>query len=133
ILGNPFGLHANVGSFVSLGSSIFFVRGCQLYPGVGILALMTSSPAFVNGGLLFLGPKARLPPRLIQIPERSCGSHFFPFTSTEFEAAAGLACCGAAALGAAFWPPVWARANTVSEINRTNPANGKKRMRRFFI
>src|SRR5882724_2818083 len=78
-----------------------------------------SSPAFVSGGQLFGGPKARFPPRLIQIPERSCGSNFFPFTSTKLALVAGAACGAAVVLGARC-PPACARANS---------ARGKKSMR----
>src|SRR3989442_15541692 len=92
-----------------------------------------SSPAFVRGGLAFGGPKLRFPPRLSQIPERSRGSNFFPFTSTRLALAAGLADCGTAAVPVCRCPPACGEVNTVTEKNSTNPRKGKKRMRRFFI
>src|SRR5207247_8290835 len=103
-------------------------------PVDGILVLIASSPAFVSGGQLFGGPKARLPPRRIQIPESSRGSNFFPFTSTELGLAAGLADC-AAAFPVARCPPPCARANSVTlgralgraEKASTNPRNANER------
>src|SRR5205085_9402782 len=95
---------------------------------------------FVSGGFVFGGPKERFPARLIQIPDRSWGSNFFPFTSTRLVLLAGLAGCGAvvpagcgAVVPAGRCPPVCGRAKRTSEKTSNRPGNGKRRIKRFFI